>query len=59
MSKLIAKYLANPTYANAQRCRAYERKHPMACVCLSRDESRALADAIHHANSGTARTVLA
>jgi hypothetical protein len=52
MQKLIQRYLAAPTYANAQKLRAYERKHPMSCVLLSRDESRVLADAIHHANRG-------
>jgi len=55
MSKLLASYLANPTYKKAQRIRAYERAHQMAVCMLSPAERGTLADAIYHANSGKQR----
>lgn len=54
MAKLLAAYKANPTLKNAQKVRAYDRAHSMAaCFCLGADADL-LADAIHHANRGTA-----
>lgn len=52
MTKVLATYRANPTLANAQKVRAYERKHPMAACMLTREDQNLLADAIHHANRG-------
>jgi hypothetical protein len=52
MIKLIEKYLANPTYKNAQKVRAYERAHPMARCMLTAEYTDALANAIRHANVG-------
>ena len=45
MTKLIAKYLARPTLANAQRLVAYAHKHPFAGMTLSPLERGLLADA--------------
>jgi hypothetical protein len=52
MTKLLAAYRANPSLANAQKVRAYERKHPFALTLLSRDDADLVADAIHRANGG-------
>jgi hypothetical protein len=54
MSKLLERYILAPTYANAQKVRAYDRKHPMASMMLNGVEGNVLATAIHHANSGIA-----
>jgi len=50
MARLITTYQQTPTLANAQRIRAYERKHPMCMVMLDREQADVVADAIHHAN---------
>ena len=52
MTKLLNRYLANPTLANAGAIRAYDRKHPMAICLCDRVEADMIADAIHHANRG-------
>lgn len=52
MKKVLDAYRANPTYAKAQKVRAYERSHPMAACMLSKEDADLLADAIHHANRG-------
>lgn len=51
MTKLLAAYRANPTFANARKVRAYERSHPMALVLLTREDADLVADAIHHSNT--------
>lgn len=51
MAKLLASYRAKPSFANARKIRAYERAHPMALCCMSRDDADLIADAIHHANT--------
>ena len=51
MSKLLAQYRAAPTLKNAQKVRAYERKHPMAVCMLTADESETLKQAVFEANS--------
>lgn len=52
MTKVLNAYRTNPTLANAQKVRAYERKHPMAACMLTREDADLLADAIHHSNKG-------
>lgn len=49
MLKLLNAYRANPTLENAQKIRAYSRKHPFSTCFADYDT---LADAIHHANAG-------
>lgn len=51
MSKLLNTYRAAPTFKNAQKIRAYERKHMMAVVCLPKEDQDLVATAIHHANT--------
>ncbi len=50
MNKLIAAYRALPTLKNAERLRAYDRKHPMATCFLDAVEAALVAEAIRHAN---------
>jgi hypothetical protein len=50
MTKLIAAYRADRSIKNAQKLRAYDRKHPMASCFLTKEDADVLADAIHHAN---------
>ena len=52
MQKLLNTYRDDPTLKNAQKIRAYERKHPMSRVLLPLDYDNLLADAIFHANNG-------
>jgi hypothetical protein len=51
MSKLLATYRTAPTFKNAQKVRAYERKHAFAICLLSADDAALVATAIHHANT--------
>ena len=46
MENLIAKYLANPTVANAKKLATYATKHPMARVVLGNLGHAVLAQAI-------------
>jgi hypothetical protein len=50
MIKLLNAYVAAPTLKNAQKLRAYARKHPMSYCFLNERDQDFLADAIHHAN---------
>ena len=50
MSKLLASYRSAPTFKNAQKIRAYARKHSLATCLLNREDADMVADAIHHAN---------
>jgi hypothetical protein len=52
MQKLLAAYRLNPTLKNAQKLRAYARKHPFSACLLTREDADLLADAIHRANKG-------
>jgi len=53
MLKLLETYRADPTLKNAQKARAYSRKHPFSACLLSSEMSDLLATAIHHANEGS------
>lgn len=44
MQKLIDRYRANPTTANAQAVLAYDRKHPFASMLLTREDTLLLAN---------------
>lgn len=52
MTTLIAKYLAQPTEANARKLAAYSRKHPMGRVLLDQLERGLLAQALYMASVG-------
>ncbi len=52
MTKLIETYRADRSIKNAQKLRAYERKHMMAACLLTPEDADLLADAIHQANKG-------
>ena len=43
MQKLIDRYRANPTDANAHAVLAYDRKHPFASMLLAREDALLLA----------------
>lgn len=40
MSKLIQKYMADPTEKNLQRIIAYDKKHPFAWMMISKEEAQ-------------------
>lgn len=52
MTKLLNKYLAEPTLENAQAIRAYDKKHPFAACLLFDADAALLAKAIRHADRG-------
>lgn len=52
MQQVLNQYRTFPTLKNAQKVRAYERRHMMASAMLTQEYSDLLADAIFHANSG-------
>jgi pyrimidine deaminase RibD-like protein len=49
LAKLILAYYADRSLKNAQKIRAYTRKHPMV-TCLHPQDADIIATAIHHAN---------
>jgi len=51
MQKLLLAYRTNPTFKNAQKVRAYERKHMMSLCCLTVEDQILIATAIRHANT--------
>jgi hypothetical protein len=51
MNKLLNVYRASPTFKNAQKIRAYERKHSFSVCLLSPEDQALVANAIHHANT--------
>jgi hypothetical protein len=48
MSKLIARYVADPSAANAKRVAAHYHKHPFAGLMLTAAESAVLIQALSH-----------
>ena len=48
MSKLIARYAADRSAANAKRVAAYYQKHPFCGLMLSAQESAILINALSH-----------
>jgi pyrimidine deaminase RibD-like protein len=52
LSKLILAYYADRSLKNAQKIRAYTRKHPMVSCLLCKQDADVVADAIHQANQG-------
>jgi hypothetical protein len=50
MTKLIERYLANPSLKNAKAIRAYKAKHPFAMTVLSALEAGLVQGAILQAN---------
>jgi hypothetical protein len=38
MSKLIQKYMVNPTQANLDKMRAHFKKHPFSFMMITKDE---------------------
>ena len=53
MLNVLNAYTASRSLKDAQKVRAYDRKHPMARCMLAPGYCDLLADAIFHANSGT------
>jgi hypothetical protein len=51
MQKLIEAYLANPTFKNARKIRAYERAHAFIYCTLKEEHLKVMATAIAHANT--------
>jgi hypothetical protein len=49
MTKLLKAYLNNPTLENAQKIKAYSRKHPFASTTLTQYDTELLNDALRHA----------
>jgi hypothetical protein len=45
MIKLLAKYRANPTFANALKLATYDRLHPMTVCTLTLEDQATLAKA--------------
>lgn len=52
MQKLLSTYKVDRSLKNAQKVRAYERKHPFCRLMLSIEDGDLVADAIHQANRG-------
>ena len=42
MSKLIQKYMSNPTQENLNRMKAYFKKHPFSILMITKEEAQTI-----------------